>query len=95
MKIGDIIKKLREERNWLQKDLADFLGFRNTTISEWERGKTEPDINTLKKLTKLFNVTADYLIGLTDENGNKIEEAKEYEFDYEGHGTKLHHKFKK
>lgn len=36
------------------------------TISNYECGRYEPDLETVRQLSKLFNVTSDYLLGLTD-----------------------------
>lgn len=51
----------------LQKDLAKLLNVRNTTVSAWETGDNEPDLKTLAQIAKIFAVTTDYLLGLTDE----------------------------
>jgi transcriptional regulator with XRE-family HTH domain len=58
------IKELRQEKNMLQKDLAKFLGFKASAISEWETRGKEPDFSTLCKLAKYFGVSTDYLLGL-------------------------------
>lgn len=48
--------------NLTQKKLADFLQISHDTISLWEKGKSKPDIDTLKKLCILFNCTSDELL---------------------------------
>lgn len=63
--LGNIIKKLREEKGMLQKDLAKKLDISSSTVGMYEQGRREPDIETLKKLTEIFNVTMEYLLGLT------------------------------
>lgn len=63
------LKKIREENNMQQKDVATRL-FRTTAcISSWETGKTEPSLDDLKELANLFQTSTDYLIGRTDELG--------------------------
>ncbi|MDR3293241.1 MAG: helix-turn-helix domain-containing protein, partial [Clostridiales bacterium] len=69
MEIKERIKELRKGNNLLQKDLARLLNVRNTTVSAWENGDNEPDIKTIKQLAIFFNVTADYLIGLENDDG--------------------------
>ena len=64
MKIGEIIKELRKEKNLSQSQLAEMLFTSQDTVSLWERGKSFPDIPMLIKLAKIFNVTSDYLLGL-------------------------------
>lgn len=64
---ADRLKELRKENHMRQKDLADILNVRNTTVSAWEIGDNEPDIKTLIALSKIFKVSIDYLVGNSDE----------------------------
>ncbi|MBQ3220339.1 MAG: helix-turn-helix domain-containing protein [Clostridia bacterium] len=59
------IKILRKSQNWSQMDFADNLGINQTTVSKWELGKTLPDTAMLVKLSKFFDVSTDYLLGLS------------------------------
>lgn len=68
---GERLKELRKQKGILQKDLTNLLNVRNTTISMWETGATEPDLTALIKLAIFFEVSTDYLLGLEDELGNK------------------------
>lgn len=61
------IKDLREDKDLLQKDIADFLNISQTNYSKYELGKINIPINTLKKLAIFFDTSIDYLLGLTDE----------------------------
>lgn len=65
MKFGEILSSLRNEAKITQKDLANILGVSRGTIGMYEIGQRDPDTETLKKLAKFFNVSIDYLIGLT------------------------------
>ena len=56
------LKELREASNITQIELAKILNVSNTTISNWERGYREPDINSLIKIADYFNVSLDYLL---------------------------------
>lgn len=56
------IKQLREEKGWTLEYIATRVNVTNQTISNWEKGKTEPDIGSLIRLAELFQVTVDYLI---------------------------------
>lgn len=47
-----------------QTQLATLLFTSQDTISLWERNKSLPDIKSVIKMTQIFNVTADYLLGL-------------------------------
>lgn len=64
MEIGQVIKELRKENNMTQNQLAEKLYLSQDTISLWELSKSLPDIPSLIRLSKVFNVTTDYLLGL-------------------------------
>lgn len=57
---------LRREAGMNQLDLAETLGLSQQAISKYENGKAEPDSDTLKQLSRLFNVSVDYIIGNSD-----------------------------
>lgn len=57
------IKSLRNQRGMKQSDLASRLNVQQGTISNWETGKTEPDLASLTKMATIFEVTADYILG--------------------------------
>lgn len=60
------IKELRVNANLTQKELGEKIGVSEFTVSKYERGVNEPDIETLKKISSFFKCTVDYLIGNTD-----------------------------
>jgi transcriptional regulator with XRE-family HTH domain len=57
------IKKLREENNLSQKDIAEYLGITRQAVAAYELAKREPDYEVLKKLADYFGVSVDYLLG--------------------------------
>jgi len=63
---GKILKQLRQERNLSQRKLAEELGFSNQTVSFWEIGRREPDLDTLTKIADYFEVSTDFLLGRKD-----------------------------
>lgn len=63
------LKELRTERNLTQKDLAQRLGFSKNAVCEWEKSRCEPSITVLIQLSKVLNVSIDYLVGNSDEFG--------------------------
>lgn len=68
-----IIKRLRESKNLTQKDLSGMLGMKTyTTITKWEAGDNFPKGKDIKRLADIFEVSSDYLLGLTNETGSKI-----------------------
>lgn len=67
-----LLKELRKDNNLSQKQLAEKLCISQQTYSDYENGKTEPTIETLISISKLFNVTIEYLLGIEDEYGNAV-----------------------
>ena len=63
---GECLRDLRTEKGWYQQDLAKLLNTSQDTISLWERGKSLPDFMSFRKLAQIFQVSADYLLGLTE-----------------------------
>lgn len=64
--LGEKIAALRRERKMRQEDLAGLLGVSRQAISNYEKGERHPDPQMLSRLAKLFNVSSDYLLDLTD-----------------------------
>lgn len=62
---GERIKYLREKNGLTQKDIATRLGVESAAISKYELDMREPNIEALKKLASIFNVSIDYLLGRT------------------------------
>ena len=60
------LKLLRIDKKLSQPALANLVGVSKGMISFWENGINEPTITNLIKLTKIFGVSADYLLGLED-----------------------------
>ena len=58
------LKELRQEKGIGQIELAKNLEVSKGIISLWENGQREPNMYSLIKLAKFFNVTIDYLVGL-------------------------------
>lgn len=67
MTLGQKIKELRTKCNLTQEQLANYLAVSFQAVSKWENDISCPDISLIKPLTRLFGVTADELLGITDE----------------------------
>jgi len=67
MNIGKAIRKIRREREMTQQQLADALGLSVSAVSQWEMGKTMPDITILPQLSAIFGVSTDELLGVDQE----------------------------
>lgn len=62
------LRDLREDNDYKQKEIAEYLEIRQEYYSKYELGKIEIPAHKIKKLAKLYNVSADYIIGLTDDS---------------------------
>lgn len=76
MSVGSTIKRLRREKNITQEQLAEYLGITSRAISQWECGRTAPDISQLPALCHIFDVSSDVLLGIDVEKNN--EKIKKY-----------------
>lgn len=75
MKIGNRIKKLRENNNLSQEELSEKIYVSRQTISNWENDRSYPDINSLKLLSNIFDVSLDeFLKEDIDKIKKKVEE---------------------
>ncbi|MCD8040145.1 MAG: helix-turn-helix domain-containing protein [Clostridia bacterium] len=60
------LKDLRKEKGIGQTHLAELCGVSKGIISLWENGLREPTMGNLIKLAKIFEVSIDYLVGISD-----------------------------
>ncbi|AKL95593.1 hypothetical protein CACET_c21460 [Clostridium aceticum] len=84
---GKRLKIIRTEKGLLQKDLAELLNVSPSTIGMYERDQRDPDTNTLKFLAEHFNVSIDWLLGLSDittpySKKNDTQEHAYHKFSY-------------
>lgn len=76
MELSTKLKQAREEKHISQKDAAEKVGISRQTLSNWENGKTYPDIAALISLSDLYGVSLDNL--LKDKGENKISDYVEH-----------------
>lgn len=62
-KVGELIYRLRKEKELTQKQLADQLNLSDRTISKWERGHGCPDVSLLPRLSAVFGVNIENILG--------------------------------
>ena len=62
MDLSDNLRYYRKTNRMTQKELASVLGTNNTNISNWEKGISKPDIETLIRISKYFEVSLDELL---------------------------------
>lgn len=61
-KVGELIYRLRKEKELTQKQLADQLNLSDRTISKWERGQGYPDVSLLPSLSAVFGVNIENIL---------------------------------
>lgn len=64
--MGDKLKSLRIEKKLTQKQVADRIGLAISAVSSYESGSRYPSYDVLVKLARMFHVSTDYLLGMTD-----------------------------
>ena len=67
------ICELRISFGWTQVQLAQKLGVTKQTVSNWENDNIQPSIEMLIKLSNVFNISTDYLLGLTPTNSINVD----------------------
>lgn len=66
-KFNDRMKRLRKNKGLSQQNLADLLKVSQVAVAHWESGNREPNIDTIIKLSKYFNVSVDWLLGASND----------------------------
>ncbi len=64
MEFGKRFKKYRLENNMTQVEVAKLIGIDQTNISNWENDKTRPEYENLIKLSQIYDVSIDELLGV-------------------------------
>lgn len=73
VEFAEKIKRLRAERSWSQKDLAEAAGVTKLMISKYETGRCAPNLENVGKLARVLGVTTDYLIYDSVPRNGKVE----------------------
>lgn len=87
MEFNEKIKEIRSQNNLTQEQLAEKLYVSRTAISKWESGKGYPSIDSLKEISKIFNISIDELLSSEKliniaEEENKTSKYKIYNLVY-------------
>ena len=73
MNVGKNIKKIREQKGLLQKDVAAIAGLHPANYNKTEKGEREPSIEALDKISRFFGMTVDEIIYF---EGQELKEIK-------------------
>ena len=84
MILSEKIYMLRKKKGWSQEELAERLGVSRQSVSKWESGASLPDLNRVLELSRIFQVTTDFLLkdeesgdGTFFEAGDKKDRAED------------------
>ena len=69
------IRELRTAKGMNQTELAEELEISQGAMSNWETGRSEPDFRGLRRLSEIFGVSVDYIMGRTEERNAIPQEA--------------------
>jgi transcriptional regulator with XRE-family HTH domain len=78
MDLGERLKYLRKQQRWTQEQLAQYLNISRSQISKWENGDLLPDVQSLEKLSNLYNVSVDFLIGKHSSKKELLREVRRW-----------------
>ena len=89
--LGQRIHELRTARGWNQVQLAQKLNITKQTVSNWENENIQPSIEMLVRLSKLFSVSSDYLLGLNESANINVDGLP---IDFVAHLTQIIYDYK-
>ncbi len=79
---GEVLRELRIYHDYKQKDISDYLNITSQAYSNYENNKRMPDIETIYKIAKFYNITVDKLISYRFTR--QIEDSRNYGTLYRG-----------
>lgn len=90
MTFGEKIKESRKIQKLTQKQLADAIGAKHNSVSDWENNKNKPDPDTIELLCGVLNITPNYLLKSAEEDFSTQEKLliKKYRV-LDTHGKKM------
>lgn len=82
MSLGERIKEARKNAKLTQKELGEYCGVKDNTVSDWENNKTKPDADTVEIICKITKTEPNTLFNYVIEKKlNEIEEIKKEQLD--------------
>ncbi len=79
--MGDKLKTLRTEKKLTQKQVSDMIGLAISAVSSYESGTRYPSYDVLVKLARIFHVSTDYLLGMTDKRNIDVTDLGDDEIE--------------
>lgn len=81
---GERLSEIRKDHGHTQADLANLLHVSVYSISAYEQGKTWPTLGTLRNICRIYKVSSDYLLDLTDDYWRKPQCTPQVQPDHRG-----------
>lgn len=85
--LGNKIKELRRQKKLTQAQLAEKLNVTRSAVALWEIDNTDPDLENVIAIADFFDITTDYLLGVTDDAGRKTYGKTFNNHIIDNHGT--------
>ena len=87
--LSDNIRSYRKKNNLSQDELAEKIGVSRQSVSFWETGQTQPTLDNIISLSKIFNISSDELLGNTEsinimQNEDTVSTIKKKKIKYSG-----------
>ncbi len=87
MELGNILAQLRKQKKLSQRNFAEVIGVSNGAVAMWETNKRQPDLEMLKKIATFYDVSSDYILGITQSDYNTqsnypLEKSENLSADY-------------
>ena len=79
--MGDKLRSLRMEKKLTQKQVAERIGLAISAVSSYESNNRYPSYEVLLKLARIFHVSTDYLLGMTDKRNIDVTGLDEEEIE--------------
>lgn len=76
MKFNEKLQQLRKSKNLSQEQLAELLSVSRQAISKWELGTTTPELEKVIKISQIFSVSTDYLLGIVENEQDEAQQAQ-------------------
>lgn len=77
MKLNEKIIKLRKDNNLSQEDFGNKLNISRQAVSKWENEETKPEIDKIRDISKIFNVSCDYLLNDEIDNPEELKQVND------------------
>ena len=81
MTFGQRLSDIRKDNGHTQQDLADILCVSKHTVASWEQDKNSVPMDVLIRICELYEVSADFLLGLSHDPGRKISRFSKAELE--------------